>query len=234
MINYMGISRVKRLKGIPLKGRIENWKTIWIPYLEVIISKVDMSGRNKIWIDAYFIDKISKIERRAALIKRIDENIRYIDVNVNDIVLEPSVNNATDIFYALHEAYFHALKIIKTRGMDRIKRISKWSLLRVLMIPSGYRRYINQEERESLEMREALWSYEILRKVFMIKTDDDWYKCHVEGGEICWYPFLINKQGENIEVRDGGDKDLKLNIAYTTLTRVDDLIRKIFMELIKS
>lgn len=224
----------KVLKGVQIASKRlpKDSRVLWIPYLNFEIQRIDRSLSKNFWIDSYFLNKLSTVPRRAALIRKPSTNIADIDVGFEDVVLEPSIRNPEEIYGLLYEAYQYSLNVLKT-SKPKPKRISRWGLFRRYVLPSRTSTELIEDKEVALA-RECIWAYEILKEALIIDESASWRKGIVRGGEIYWYPIVSHKARDGSTIfLDGGDKSLKIEMRYTRLIQVDEGVRKVFEDILK-
>ena len=121
----------------------------------------------KYGIDAYFFVRLEKVERRATLIKRADE-LTAVESPPPGLILtkEALEGHLLSLFLTLYE-------LSGERFRRRAWHMRRWSLWRLIGIPTGHQRHIDIDERLAKENREAMLALAILRKVLGIKGPEE-------------------------------------------------------------
>lgn len=225
----------KVLKGVQVatKRLPRDSRIVWIPHINFEIQRIDKNLSKNFWIDSHFIDKLTIIPRRAALIRRPSTNIVEVEVGLEDIVLEPSVRSPERVYDLLYEAYEYSLNTLKTKK-PRPKRVSRWGLVRRYILPSRSMVGVG-EYRETMLTRESIWAYEILKEALLVDESTAWRKGIVRGGEVYWYPIIPYRARDgSLVFLDGGDKSLKVEVRYTRLVQVDEGVRGVLENVLSS
>ena len=220
------------VKGVPsaYKKPLKDTILIWIPYMNLIIHDPNMKKSRNFWIDVYFIDRVSKIERRAALLKRPEKKITNVEIPKGSLVLEPSVRSSKDVYNMLYETLLHSYETMKTKSFQPRRKKSEWSRLRMFIMPISYRKHFEGEEVDYSAIREAMWAYEILKEALMIQDIKNVKRGYCSGGEIYWYPLLVKSSGNYLIILDGKEKKLKVDTRYTKLLEIDEKARNLLKE----
>ena len=221
------------VRGIPIPHRKipDDLILVWIPYMNVKVYDPNMRKCRSFWIDVFFIDKVSRIVRRAALLKKPEKKVSEIEIIPDSVMLKPSVKSCREVYELLYEALVYAYNVVKNkpRVFIRVKRTSKLTPFKSLLVPSGVKEIEIIEDERTRIIRESIWAYEILKEALLIPDVESPRKGYVEGGEIYWYPLLVRITENYLVIHDGKDKGLKVEARYTKLLEVDEKARDVLV-----
>ncbi len=110
------------------------------------------------WIDSHFPGYLSENFRISALIK--ESVSEYAEGKVLDVKIDP------DTFPKFVEELIPAIeRKLRSIRAERSKKMGRWSLARLLLIPLGHTKKIAEDEELSKKERELLISLQILKKI---------------------------------------------------------------------
>ncbi len=155
------------------------------------------------WVDAHFSAYLSEKFRVSALIRA--EIGERPEGDVLEVTLSPY--EILELFRKLEESVEWELKSVSS---ERAKKMGRWSLARIFLIPLGHSRKVEEDEMLAKRERELRMSLEILKKVSKSSP--------------------LGKTGYlNLRV----EKEIPVNPVYSELLEIDDGFKKRFLELIQ-
>ncbi|BAA30248.1 hypothetical protein [Pyrococcus horikoshii] len=167
-------------------------KEIELPYI-IFRTKSGLYG-----IDAYTALRVEKPERVATLIRKFN---RMPEVTENHEFALIKKNEVEEFLYSVLK---YAKEKASSKMKERVSKMRRWGLFRLLGIPTGHSRHISEEERLAKENREALLALSILETILKGNL------------EVLGYSSI------NVEVReDGIYVNGELDRVYTELIKVD-------------
>ncbi|ASJ07872.1 hypothetical protein A3L11_00990 [Thermococcus siculi] len=115
-------------------------------------------------IDAYFSLRVERPERRATLIRKAVD-LERVNGKPQGVLLDlGSVEGyLTSLFLTLYD-------LSGERFNERTRHMRRWSIWRIIGIPTGHQRHIERDEELAKKNREALLALAIVRKVLGIKS----------------------------------------------------------------
>ncbi|ASJ05878.1 hypothetical protein [Thermococcus pacificus] len=138
-----------------------------IPYI------VFKTGTGEYGVDAYFSLRVEKPERRATLIRRTDALERVNAKPPGTLLDAGSVDGyLTSLFMALYD-------LSGERFNERAHHMRRWSLWRLIGIPTGHQRHVDRDEELAEKSREALLALAIVRKVLGVKAPTELEKVRI-------------------------------------------------------
>lgn len=181
---------------------------IEVPYLVF-----EVKGR-RFMLDAYFSRKVEKAEHISVLIRKFDSNLpRDAENPLPKLIDEETIEEFL-------KTTFERIYELSGRTLDeRLRHIRKWNVLRILGIPSGFRRHKEKDEALAKENREALLALSLLQEVLGVKTPAELRD--VELRPIEWRYYTIELKGDEI-YNEKGEKDP----IYTELLKRDNGFRQ--------
>lgn len=160
-------------------------------------------GGRFFWIDSYFPAYLEYSFRISALV-RSEANLFP-----EGVVLEPSFH-PEELKDFIIDSKNEIESVLKSVSLKRARIMGKWSILRSLLLPSGFKRKVMQDEELVKFERELRMAFEILS--YLTKSE------------------FLNEIGYlNLDVENNLPKD----DVYLELFRVDEGFRKKFAELIQ-
>lgn len=124
-------------------------------------------------VDAYFSLRVSKVERRAVLIKREDSLTPASKKPENALITTSNVEEyLKELFTTIHH-------LSHARFRKRGDHMRRWNIWRLIGIPTGHKRHVDEDERLSEESREALLALSILQRVLGVKNPSELEKSRI-------------------------------------------------------
>ncbi|AEH24458.1 hypothetical protein [Pyrococcus yayanosii] len=162
-------------------------------------------------IDAYTSLRVERPERAATLIRRA-EGLRPVQEKPENALLSLEEVEAflTNLLELVKE---HSGSIMK----ERVSKMRRWNIFRLLGIPTGHSRHIAEEERLAKENREALLALSLLENVLRGRVKPLGYA-------------ILELEVRGREVMVGGRRDG----VYTELTKIDMRAAMALAELISA
>ncbi|WP_058946751.1 hypothetical protein [Thermococcus sp. 2319x1] len=181
---------------------------IEVPYLVF-----EVKGR-RFMLDAYFSRKVEKAEHISVLIRKFEGNLPKDAENpLPKLIDEETIEE-------LLKTTFERIYELSGRRLDeRLRHIRKWNVLRILGIPSGFRRHKEKDEALAKENREALLALSLLQEVLGVKNPIELRDIKLRPVE--WRYYTIELRGDEI-YNEKGEKDP----IYTELLKRDNGFRQ--------
>jgi len=216
------------VKGVkPVKGEVEGYLLVFTPLMDLTSVKVGRGEQLRFFVDVFFIDKVDVLSRRAALIRAPEEYVETFMLDGRSVMLNPSVDRASEVHRLLHESYEDSKMKVSSLGVTRTGKLSRWSLLKNFGVAVGYSSFLKKDEDRAKEIREAAWAVEILKRVLFLSGRDQAREVvNMMSGGIVWYPLFVNLDGDKPSVLDGGKEGVEVNSVYTKLLELDEGARE--------
>ncbi|HHI01603.1 MAG TPA: hypothetical protein ENL40_09205 [Thermococcus litoralis] len=181
---------------------------IEVPYLVF-----EVRGR-RFMLDAYFSRKVEKVEHISVLIRKFDSNFpKEAENPLPKLINEETIGEfLTTAFEKIYE--------LSGRTLDeRLRHMQKWNVLRILGIPTGFRRHKEKDEVLAKENREALLALSLLQEVLGVKSPAELRDIKLRPVE--WRYYTIEVKGDEIYNKKG-----KKDPVYTELLKRDSSFKQ--------
>ena len=181
---------------------------IEVPYLVF-----EVRGR-RFMLDAYFSRKVEKVEHISVLIRKFDSNFpKEAENPLPKLINEETIGEfLTTAFEKIYE--------LSGRTLDeRLRHMQKWNVLRILGIPTGFRRHKEKDEVLAKENREALLALSLLQEVLGVKSPAELRDIKLRPLE--WRYYTIELKGDEIYNKKG-----KKDSVYTELLKRDSSFKQ--------
>lgn len=166
-------------------------------------------------IDAHFSRKLSRIERISTLIRRRNFPESPPAGSLEALLREDELE---DFLKAL---YVEVAKLAGERIDERMRHMRRWSLSRLLGLPTGFFRHVEEDEELAEKSREAMLSLAILKKVLGVKS-----AASVEGIRVTVKGLTHYRIRVDLERGEVLDENGKKDAVYTELLKMDKDFRE--------
>ncbi|NJE60339.1 hypothetical protein [Thermococcus sp. 21S7] len=137
-------------------------------------------------VDAYFSLRVEKPERRATLIRKAKDLIIAEEKPRGALLeCESVVGYLTSLFVTLYD-------LSGERFNERAHHMRRWSIWRLIGIPTGHQRHVDRDEELAKKNREALLALAIMRKVLGIKSPAELGETVVKPGGYAVLEFEVD------------------------------------------
>ena len=224
-MNYEVLSKYEYFIAISKRHEMIYGQNIyWIPYMEIKLR--DKKERvMDLGFDVFFPPFIKNKFRIFALIRRLPKDRKELLVNEKDIVFKPNIRELSTVYNLWKKTYEEARNLYRAMLSKELEKLRKPGFLEALgrlFMPMGFRKPMSREDtRISKELAMATAIAKSLLSKFRPTGEYT----------IVWYPFNIIHQDDKIQFYDlnKGCKD----DVYTTLTKYDEGMRDIIIQIVK-